>query len=104
VGTESTAQQAISLAAEAGRVLFFGVSPEAARVTLSPYQVYRKELTITGSFTNPFTQGRALALLHSGRLKVEELITHRLPLDQLPKALDLIAAHQATKILIQPQS
>jgi 2-desacetyl-2-hydroxyethyl bacteriochlorophyllide A dehydrogenase len=103
VGTESTAQQAISLAAEAGRVLFFGVSPEAARVTLSPYQVYRKELTITGSFTNPFTQGRALALLHSGRLKVEELITHRLPLDQLPKALDLIAAHQATKILIQPQ-
>jgi len=104
VGSESTAQQAVSLASEAGRVLFFGVSPEAARVSVSPYQVYRKELTITGSFTNPFTQGRALSLLNSGRLKVEELITHRLPLDQLPKALDLMAAHQATKILIQPQS
>ncbi len=122
VGSERTAQQAVSLAAEAGRLLFFGVSPEAARVSLSPFQVYRKELTITGSFTNPFTQGRALALLHSGRLKVEELITHRLPLDELPKALELMAAHQVprpagagrdggapaahlatTKILIQPQ-
>ena len=102
VGTQDTAQQAVSLASEGAHVLLFGVAPETARISLSPYQVYRKELTITGSFTNPFTQGRALALLHSGRLKVEQLITHHHPLDQLPAALDQMAAHQATKILIEP--
>lgn len=104
VGSEATAQQAVSLAREGGRVLFFGVAPEQARVAVSPYEVYRKEIAIMGSFTNPFTQGRALALLESGRVKVENLITHRLPLTEVPRALELLATHQTIRTLIEPQT
>ncbi len=103
VGSEQTAQQAVSAAREGGRVLFFGVAPEGSRVPISPYEVYRKEITIKGSFTNPFTQGRALALLASGRVKVEDLITHRMPLSDLPRALELLATHQTIRTLIEPQ-
>jgi len=104
VGSADTAGQAVSLLAEGGRAVLFGVAPETARISLSPYAMYRQELAITGSFTNPFTQGRALALLHSGRVRVEGLITHRFPLYELPTALDLMAARQGIKVVIEPQA
>ena len=103
VGSQETAQQAVDLAGEGGRVLIFGVAPQEARVALSPYEVYRKELTITGSFTNPFSQARALALLASGRLKIEELISHRLPLESVTRGIELVESGEAMKVLIEPQ-
>ena len=103
VGSRETAQQAVELAGEGGRVLLFGVAPETAQIAVSPYAVYRKEITITGSFTNPSTHARALALLSADRLRVHDLISHRLALHQLPEGLDLLASHRATKIIIEPQ-
>jgi threonine dehydrogenase-like Zn-dependent dehydrogenase len=103
VGGCATAQQAVDLAGEGGRVLLFGVAPGEAEITVSPREIYRKEISITGSFTNPFTHDRALALLASGRLRVEELITHRLPLEEVPRAIELLESGGATKVLIQPQ-
>ena len=103
VGGRQTAQQAFDLAGEGGRVLLFGVAPKEARISVSPYQIYRKEISLTGSFTNPFTHARALALLASGRLHVEELISHRLPLDQVLRGIDLLESGASIKVLVQPQ-
>jgi 2-desacetyl-2-hydroxyethyl bacteriochlorophyllide A dehydrogenase len=102
VGGEGTAQQAVSLAGEAGTVLLFGVAPEAARITVSPYDIYRREITLSGSFTNPHTFDAAIALLRSGRVKVDELISHRLPLPALPDAITLIESRQAMKVMVEP--
>ncbi len=101
VGSAATAQQALDLAGEGGRVLLFGVAPEEARITISPYRVYREEIAITGSFTNPFSQSRALALLASGRLQVNDLISHRLPLDEMLRGIELLESGTATKVLIE---
>jgi 2-desacetyl-2-hydroxyethyl bacteriochlorophyllide A dehydrogenase len=103
VGGVEPSQQAVSLAGEGGRVLLFGVAPESARIAVQPYTIYRKEITITGSFTNPSTHAAALALLAAGRIKVAEIISHKLPLDELLGALKLIQAGQARKIVIEPQ-
>jgi threonine dehydrogenase-like Zn-dependent dehydrogenase len=103
VGSQGTAQQAVDLAGEGGRVLIFGVAPQEARVVVSPYQVYRNEITITGSFTNPFSQQRALALLASGRLNVDDLISHRLPLESVTRGIELVESREAMKVLIEPQ-
>ena len=103
VGSQKSAQQAVELAGEGGRVLLFGVAPQSAAVAVSPYGVYRREITITGSFTNPFTHGRALALLASGRVNVERLISHRLSLDELPLGLELLESRRATKVIVEPQ-
>jgi len=102
VGGQETAQQAVSLVGEAGTVVIFGVAPEAARISASPYDIYRREITLVGSFTNPHTFDAALALLRSGRLKVEQLISHRLPLDGVVEGIDLLASHQAMKVMIEP--
>lgn len=103
VGGVETSQQAVSLAGEAGRVLLFGVAPQDAKMSVEPYLIYAREITITGSFINPFTDGAALALLAAGRIRVAEIISHRLPLDQLPQALAMLEARQASKIVIEPQ-
>jgi len=103
VGGERTAQQAVELAGDGGRVLLFGVAPESARIAVKPYDVYRREITITGSFTNPFTHASALSLLAAGRVRVEEIISHHLPLDRLPEAIETLEAGRARKIIIEPQ-
>jgi 2-desacetyl-2-hydroxyethyl bacteriochlorophyllide A dehydrogenase len=104
VGAESTAHQAVSLAGEASRVLFFGVAPPAVRIGISPYDIYRRELTLTGSFTNPRTFDAALALLSSGRLRVAELISHRVPLEQLAEGIELLESRRAMKVMVEPQT
>lgn len=103
VGGAETAQQAVGLAGEGGRVLLFGVAPPDAEVTIRPYDVYAREIVITGSFINPFTHGAALALLASGRVKVSEIISHRMTLEQMPEALEMLKARQARKIIVEPQ-
>ena len=102
-GGPATSQQAFGLAAEGGRVLLFGVAAPDAEIKVRPYDIYAKEITITGSFINPFTHGAALALLASGRIRVSEIISHRLTLAQVPQAFELLEAHQARKIIIEPQ-
>ena len=103
VGGVETSQQALGLAGEGGRVLLFGVAPQNAQMTVEPYAIYAREITITGSFINPFTHGAALALLAAGKVKVSEIISHRLTLDELPRAIEMLEAHQASKIVIEPQ-
>jgi len=103
VGSERTAQQALDLVGDGGSVLLFGVAPEAARVAVSPFEIYRKEIRVTGSFTNPFTHGRALALISSGRLALGQLISHRLPLDEVAQGIELLESGEATKVIIEPQ-
>jgi threonine dehydrogenase-like Zn-dependent dehydrogenase len=65
--------------------------------------VYREEIAITGSFTNPFAQSRALALLASGRLRVNDLISHRLPLADVSRGIELLESGTATKVVIETQ-
>ena len=47
--------------------------------------------------------GIAIALLASGRVDVECLISHRLSLDELPLGLELLESRRATKVIIEPQ-
>ncbi len=87
VGSAATAEQSIALAARGGTVIWFGVAAPEARSAVSPYDIYRREITLRGSFVNPFTHERALALLTGGRLRVGPLITRRIGLDEVPAVL-----------------
>ncbi len=86
-----------------GKLLFFGVNPSDARVAISPYDVYRKDLEIYGSFSLRYTFHDALALLQSGVVDVKPLLSDRLPIDRFPEALELAGSGEAFKVQIQPQ-
>jgi 2-desacetyl-2-hydroxyethyl bacteriochlorophyllide A dehydrogenase len=87
VGSARTTAQAITWAAPGAAVLWFGVTPPGEAVAVEPNLIFQKELTIRGARINPYTHGRALALLGSGRLQVRPLITQQAPLEALPALL-----------------
>ena len=88
---------------EEGKLLFFGVNPTEATIKISPYQVYKKDLEILGSFALRYTFHQAIALLQNGSVDVKPLLAERLPIERFPEALRLAGSGDALKVQIQPQ-
>lgn len=84
-----------------GRLLAFGVASETDTLTIKPYDIYKRELTIIGSFINPYEMDNALNLLASGAIDVKPLISHIIGLEDLEKALKREILN-AIKILVKP--
>ncbi|MGH9064506.1 MAG: zinc-dependent alcohol dehydrogenase [Acidimicrobiales bacterium] len=86
-GTEGTLGQALSLARPGGTVLAFGVVT-AGGVGLPYYDLYFRELRVLSSRSaqaQDYLDG--IALVTSGVVAAEEVVTHRLPLSEAPAAL-----------------
>jgi len=86
-----------------GKLLFFGVNPPNARISISPYDVYSQDLEIHGSFALRYTFHDAVALLKSGAVDVKPLLSDRFPIERFPEALELAGSGEAFKVQIQPQ-
>jgi threonine dehydrogenase-like Zn-dependent dehydrogenase len=68
------------------------------------FKIFRKGLTLLSSYTSVRNSFQAVALLQTGGVKVEPLISHRLPLKDIPAAIDLIENHDPTvrKVILLP--
>ena len=55
---------------------------------MNTYDIYKKQLTIQGSFINPLTFRDAIALVSSGKMNIGGLISHELELTQVQDFLD----------------
>ncbi|MDD5062627.1 MAG: hypothetical protein PHN44_10160, partial [Candidatus Marinimicrobia bacterium] len=53
--------------------VIFGVSPAGQKIPIVPYEIYRRDINIIGSFLNPFTFKNAVDLLVTGRIKLNGL-------------------------------
>ncbi len=83
-----------------GKVWVFGVCPPDSRTTFVPYDVFRKDLSIIGSFAVNRTFQESIAMIQGGAVQVEPLISHRLPLDDFERGLD-IAEHDPQRMKVQ---
>lgn len=99
-GNTSATRQAFEAAAKGATLLLFSVPTVDASYSLSLFDVYKKELTIKGSFINPDTHARAVALLESGRIQIAPLITHRFPLDHMDEAIQTQMGSDSIKVLV----
>ena len=90
------------LSAAAARFCVYAVYPDDAMARIKPADIMRREVTIKGSFAQLNSFPRALDYLESGKVKVDELVTHEIPLAEYGKALDLAWARQGIKIAIVP--
>ena len=106
VGDPRAYGAAIAALAPRGRlVVFSGLLPAddaALRVSLSA--VHYHEHTFVGAYGCSFRHGvEALELLASRRLRVDDLISHRLPLAELDEGLDLVARRAGMKVHLYPE-
>lgn len=85
-----------------GRLLVFGVAPAEARIALSPFRIYNDEITVIGSMAVLNSFGRALDLVASGAVDTTPLLTHALPLEEYPAALDLMRSGAGLKVQVLP--
>jgi D-arabinitol dehydrogenase (NADP+) len=93
----------VPLTRNGGTVLIYGVTRADEVVKFHPFDVFRREITIKGSFAEMTSFGAALAALRTGRARTDGIITHRFALDDYGKALDALASDPAVhKIVIVP--
>ncbi len=89
VGRPNTMLDAFRYVGQGGHILLFGLTEPDCEIPFRPYDVFQRELTITASYVNPFTHGRAADLLNSGKLHLKELISDRIPLEEIERAFEL---------------
>ncbi len=83
VGNIHTQADAVRFAGKGATIMYFGLAAPDESFPLKPDDIFKKELTITSSFINPYTFERAIRVLESGTLELESLITNVVPLDDI---------------------
>jgi len=101
-GAEPAIRDGLQRVGRGGTFLQFGVSSYDARVAIEPYEIYRREITITGTMAVLHSFDRAGSLLAAGVLDPEIFVSHRYPLDSYAEALGQFRAGIGRKILIEP--
>lgn len=105
VGTPETFEQTFRLAARGGRIVLFGFCAEGREAKVIPFNILSRELTLVGSWVNPYTYPRAIRLLASGKVEVEHLISRRLAIEEVDAGLQTMLERPAgfMKAVIFPE-
>lgn len=103
-GTARAIQDGFGLLKRGGTFMVFGVCPEHERVTISPYEMFSKEISFIGAKMPPRTLGRAVKILEAKKVNCEAIVTTVMPLSRLAEAIELFqkARNKHVKIMIDP--
>lgn len=96
--------QALQMAGVRGRISLFGGLPKSdPYIKFDSNIVHYKELAVYGAFTSSPEQNRtALALIAASRINTQALITHKLPLADLVRGIELIERGEGLKVVVNP--
>ena len=96
-------EQSVHAVGRGGSVVFFGGCAPGTTVTLDTRRVHYEELTLLGAFHHtPEFIRRAVDLMETHAVVPDGLLTHRMRLEEVRGALDLMTRGLALKVLIQP--
>jgi L-iditol 2-dehydrogenase len=104
-GAESAIVGALKAVESDGTILFFAPTGPGLTIPLSINEVFwRNDVTLTTSYAaSPADYQTALELIRAGRIPVQEMITHCLPLAETGKGFQLVAeAKDSIKVIIEP--
>ena len=96
--------QALSGVGVGGNVLLYAFSGPGAETPLDLHDYFRKGITIRSTYgASPLDLQQAMKMLRVGRVDVEDLITHRLPLEETGLGFTLVAnGEESLKVIIEP--
>jgi L-iditol 2-dehydrogenase len=104
-GAQSAIMTALKSVDRGGVVLFFAPTEWGVTVPLSINEIFwRSDVTLTTSYAgSPADYDAALKLISTKILRLKEMITHRLPLEETQKGFQLVAkAEESIKVIVEP--
>jgi len=102
-GVPAVIESMFTFAAANARIMFFGVASPEARITISPFDVFKQDWEILGSQAINYTFQQARDLLAAGRISVKPLITRIAGLSDVGQILGSAKSDSELKTLIDPQ-
>jgi L-iditol 2-dehydrogenase len=96
-------QEALKFVRRGGKLIEVGHYTDPGAIEINPFMICNKDVDIHGSWAYPpIIFKDALSVLAKTSLPVEEVVTHKLPLEDLPKGLELSGTEGAGKVVIVP--
>lgn len=104
-GTLQAAQQALEAVDRGGTILFFAVPHPDDKLVIPINEFWRNEITLRTSYAvNIDDLVETIELLRAKRVRVTDMISHRLPLAETGRGFKLVAAaDESMKVIIEPQ-
>lgn len=97
----SVLADAIKVVRGGGKVVVFGLNTQA--ITSFPQiQLTTKEITVYGAWLANATFPAAVKVLESRLLNLDGLVSHKMPLIDVQKGIDMLAKREAMKIIVYP--
>ncbi len=105
-GAPPLLKEAVRIARYGGRILMFGVAPQGQTATIEPFRIFRKGLSIFTAYTSRRNSLQALELIGTGKVKVDDLVSHRLALASFEAGIHTIEkrTENAMKVMVFPNS
>ena len=105
-GAMAAVSQGLEYVERGGTVLFFAPTEPGKTLPVSVNDFLFGEVTVTSSYSGSREDATiALKLIRTRRVRVREMITHRLGLAETGKGFDLVAdPKDSIKVIIEPQS
>lgn len=91
-GQQEALDQSVDLLKPGGKIIIAGI-PEFANWSLNVENTRRRELMIQFIRRQVACTGIAIEMMHSGRIDVSNMVTHRFPFSQTKEAFDLVASY-----------
>jgi L-iditol 2-dehydrogenase len=103
-GALSAFNQALGSVDRGGTVLFFAPTEPGVNLSVPVNELWRNGTVLLPSYGGgPADIAAAIELLRFGRVRVDEMITHRLPLDQAALGFRMAAeASESIKVVLRP--
>jgi len=104
-GALSAFKQALQSVDRGGTILCFATTEPGVDLPVPINEFWRNEIKLMPSYGNsPLDATLAIELIRSGRVPVEKMITHRLPLTETGRGFRLVAGGgESMKVIIEPQ-
>lgn len=99
-GVPAVIQKSFDYLAPRGQFLQFGVAPIGKTIEISPYDIFRNDWSIIGSFALCYTFQPAIDWLANGVVDVDPLVSHNVPIDDFATYFDLFGKGQTLKVHI----
>ena len=103
-GVVKVMSQTLNFVRYGGTVLFFGVANPGEKMEVVAFDMFKKGLKILTSYTSLKNSYQAIELLKTEKVRVQELISHKLPLEEFQKGIEIIEEGEdfVKKIVVLP--